>query len=147
MILYQRAKLEDCTYIFQCEQEIFHQGLSYDTLKEDVLYHSQSEYIVAKDERKPIGYIGALVVGHQVDIINLYVEPDYRRQGVATQLFKTLLNSEKEISLTDITLDVKENNHVAISLYKKIGFSVIGKRKQYYQDGSNALVMKHTRSE
>lgn len=41
-----------------------------------------------------------------------------------------------------ITLEVRESNIAAISLYDKFGFSTIGTRKKYYQDNNeDALIM------
>ena len=41
-----------------------------------------------------------------------------------------------------ITLEVRESNVAAISLYEKLGFTSIGQRKNYYQDnGENAIIM------
>jgi ribosomal-protein-alanine N-acetyltransferase len=42
-----------------------------------------------------------------------------------------------------IFLEVKENNSIAISLYKKLNFHMIGLRRNYYSDSrENALLMK-----
>jgi ribosomal-protein-alanine N-acetyltransferase len=37
---------------------------------------------------------------------------------------------------------VKKNNNIAINVYKKFGFKIIGYKYRYYRDGSDALVMK-----
>ena len=87
--------------------------------------------------------IGYVVLEETVDVINIvdvFVLEDYRRQKVATKLFQYILDkyrSKKE----KIMLEVRENNLPAINLYKKIGFNVIHIRRKYYKD-EDALIME-----
>lgn len=45
------------------------------------------------------------------------------------------------LNLNSITLEVNENNKIAISLYEKFKFEICGKRKNYYNGTDNALIM------
>lgn len=78
-------------------------------------------------------------------LMNLVVHPEWQRQGLAYRLLQktlSILNTTRGISRC--FLEVRESNLPAIRLYEKIGFSIDGKRKNYYpaHDGrETALLM------
>ncbi|HEX8157489.1 MAG TPA: ribosomal protein S18-alanine N-acetyltransferase [Solirubrobacteraceae bacterium] len=79
-------------------------------------------------------------------IMNVAVDPDKRRAGVATALLADLLRRIDGHGVR-FTLEVRESNHVAIALYERFGFRAAGHRRRYYQDnGEDAVVMWRTRS-
>lgn len=83
-------------------------------------------------------FIHVRVLYETVEIINIVVDPLYRRKGIATLLLKYIMNI-KEIK--EILLEVNINNEVAIKTYEKNGFKVISERKNYY-GSDTALIMK-----
>lgn len=79
-------------------------------------------------------------------IMNVAVDPDRRREGIATALLTDLL---RRIDGPDarFTLEVRESNAGAIALYERFGFRAAGRRRRYYQDnGEDAVVMWRTQS-
>ena len=77
-------------------------------------------------------------------IMNVAVDPDQRRTGVATALLDALLQRVGD-SQARYTLEVRESNDGAIRLYERFGFRTAGLRRRYYQDnGEDALVMWRT---
>jgi [ribosomal protein S18]-alanine N-acetyltransferase len=76
----------------------------------------------------------------------LAVDPDHRREGIASALLAELYRSAGD-SEARFTLEVRESNHDAINLYRRDGFRIAGKRRRYYQDnGEDALIMWRTPS-
>lgn len=72
----------------------------------------------------------------------LGIHPDFQGQGLGKLLLFYLLKDAIKRQLERATLEVKESNHVALSLYQKFGFKIAGKRKKYYQDtGEDALIL------
>ena len=83
---------------------------------------------------------------HDLDwhIMNIAVDPDKRRQRIASALLAELY-ARAEDSQARFTLEVRQANHEAISLYTRDGFRIAGKRRRYYQDnGEDALIMWRT---
>ncbi|HUR85078.1 MAG TPA: ribosomal protein S18-alanine N-acetyltransferase [Solirubrobacteraceae bacterium] len=79
-------------------------------------------------------------------IMNVAVDPDHRRQGIATAM---LLDLFRRIDSDNarFTLEVRESNRGAIELYERYGFRAAGRRRRYYQDnGEDAVVMWRTQS-
>ena len=112
-----------------------------DILK-DELSSETSQFICAKYENKIVGFAGIKIVLDEADIMNIAVRKDYRRQGIATLLLNHILTICKEKSIKTIHLEVNEENFSAISLYKKFGFEICGRRKQYYDNTYDAILMK-----
>ena len=63
---------------------------------------------------------------------NVAVDKKYRGNGVATDLFLTLLEKGVSAGIKTFTLEVRESNRPAIALYEKSGFVFIGKRPGFY---------------
>ena len=79
-------------------------------------------------------------------IMNVAVDPDRRRAGIATALLNDLLRRIDGDSAR-FTLEVRESNAGAIELYERFGFRAAGRRRRYYQDnGEDAVIMWRTRS-
>lgn len=96
-------------------------------------------FLVCLINEKIIGYIVASKnnSGH---IISLAVHPKFRRKGVGSILLEEALKSMKNEGISLVKLEVNENNNSAINFYKKHGFKILRKIKEYYEDGSNALL-------
>ena len=97
-----------------------------------------SEIYIALVDGTTAGYANIYTVLDEMDIVRVAVLPEYRRQGIAAEILKTVL-AEKQGTFY---LDVRESNHPAISLYKSLGFVDTGVRKNYYTNPTeNAILM------
>ncbi len=89
-----------------------------------------------------LGYAGLLMVPYEADILNITVRPEARRQGIATQLLGKIGELAEPRGVTVIHLEVRESNTPARTLYGKLGFTVDGIRKNYYErPRENAVLM------
>lgn len=88
---------------------------------------------------KLVAFVHIAKLYETMDIVNIVVDEEYRKQGIATKLINYVINLFDDID--SVMLEVNENNVTAISLYEKNKFEVISKRNNYY--GSDAaLIMK-----
>ena len=88
------------------------------------------------------GYVGMMYVLDEGYISNVAVAPEYRRQGVADGLLDALEARARALRLSFLTLEVRAGNAPAIALYQKHGFSVVGRRPNYYEKPrEDALLM------
>ena len=100
-------------------------------------------WLVAEDEGRVAGYIGSQTCGDESDVMNVAVHPDFRRRGIAEALVNALVDELKAIESRCLTLEVRASNTPAISLYEKLGFGEIGRRKNYYRNPrEDALIMR-----
>ena len=89
------------------------------------------------------GLAGYLVCSRYADVwhlMNIAVEPERRRRGVATELMNGLFERAGEGAR--FTLEVRTSNTSAIQMYERFGFRPAGHRRRYYHDnGEDALIM------
>lgn len=97
--------------------------------------------LVFEDSGKVIAYIGCAYDEWDVDILNVCVDKDYRRQKLATKMFEEVIKHFKEKKAERVFLEVRKSNVAAINLYESLGFKEIGVRKKYYENTEDALVM------
>lgn len=87
------------------------------------------------------GYIGVYHTLDEVEILNIAVREDRRRQGCGRLLMSAALREAVETGILRAVLEVRTSNAPAIGLYESLGFRKAGKRRGYYQDtGEDALI-------
>ena len=93
------------------------------------------------EDKKVLGFIVCWLVAGETQILELVVRSDQRRRGIARQLLDAAVNAGPG---NELHLEVSERNGAAIALYEKYGFvypSPKVVRKNYYKDGSGAVLM------
>lgn len=78
----------------------------------------------------------------EADIANIAVMTENRGCGIGCNLLSKMIDFARYRGAKRIFLEVRESNAAAIGLYKKLGFTNIGKRKDYYTNPrEDAIVM------
>jgi [ribosomal protein S18]-alanine N-acetyltransferase len=89
--------------------------------------------------------VGYVINSRYVDawhVMNVAVDPDHQRRGVATALLERLFEVTRDDERRGYTLEVRVSNEDAIGLYEKLGFESRGIRRGYYTDNrEDALIM------
>ncbi len=98
--------------------------------------------VVAVTAEQVVGHAVLSVAGESSDLRRIAVADDFQRQGVATQLMVVLLARARGQGCRRVLLEVAEGNMSALLLYRRHGFSEISRRRRYYEDGGDALVMQ-----
>lgn len=117
----------------QIELECFSLPWSKKALAEE-LCNPLSVFFVAKKQNCVCGYVGMHNVSGQGYITNIAVSTSHRKQGVAKKLIEKLLAYGKQNNMEFITLEVRESNIVATTLYQKYSFKQVGKRRGFYSN-------------
>ncbi len=99
----------------------------------------QEGILVAEENTKLLGYGCYLRVLDECHILNVAVDPEHRRRGIGRRLVESM--AAVSDGIRDVYLEVRPSNLNAIRLYEGMGFGVIGRRKGYYPDGEDAVVM------
>ena len=76
-------------------------------------------------------------------IITLNIAPKHRHQRIATNLLKEIESILKRKGIIECRLEVREDNHAAIKLYKTLGYQTVGKLENYY-GSKHGLYLKKT---
>ena len=87
-----------------------------------------------------LGFIIDLQCEDEINILNLAIDKFYQNRGYGSSMLSDYLNIVPENCT--IFLEVNENNNKALNIYNKHFFQIINRRKSYYNDGSDAIIMK-----
>lgn len=138
----RKIEIEDINRIFEIEKASFPSPWTKETLKMQICSPIALNYLLEVHERI-VGYIMCLLAYDECHVLSLAVDPKFRKKGYATKLLSYTLSTLKQRGVKYVFLEVRENNFVAIHLYLKFGFEIIGRRKGYYQDTKeDALLMR-----
>ena len=77
-----------------------------------------------------------MLAGDTADILNIGVDPDFKRQGYGSGLINHLIEELRKRNICKILLEVRAGNKSAIQFYKRQGFKEISVRKNYYMKNS-----------
>jgi ribosomal-protein-alanine N-acetyltransferase len=79
-------------------------------------------------------YISFTVAADEMEVLNIAVQPELRRFGLASRLLRITLGIARNMGAKRGFLDVRETNVPAQKLYGKFGFKQVGVRRKYYPD-------------
>lgn len=133
---------DDVEEVYNIEALINKHHWSKESFFNELANNLASYYCVKDENNKILSYIGLWRIFEEAHITTLGVHPDYRRFQLAQILLIQAIELCYKEMIKYITLEVRESNVPAISLYEKFLFESIGMRKNYYQDnGENAIIM------
>ena len=98
--------------------------------------------LVAAGAEAPAGFILLQIAGDAAEVLTLAARPERRREGVGRALLSAGLSAAREAGAASLILDVSQANAPARALYAGLGFTEIARRKRYYADGADALVLE-----
>ncbi len=78
------------------------------------------------------GYTVVSMAVDEAHLLNLCIDPDRRRQGLATVMLDHVLREARIADIDRLFLEVRPSNRAAVALYRRHGFQVIGRRPGYY---------------
>ena len=92
------------------------------------------------DNEKLLGLCSAWLIVDELHITFLAIHPIQQRKGLGKILLSDLIKRSSSLPINQIYLEVKDTNQTAKAFYKSMGFKIVGKRSNFYNDGSNALI-------
>lgn len=137
----RNAQKADIESIFKIAQEEFGKNAWTKTQFDEELVQGNRIFIVAEEGGIIFGYLTAMQLGNEMELLDIAVEHNSKRKHIATAMLNRLLAMTNG-SVNKCFLEVAENNQPAIKLYEKYGFKEISRRKSYYNLGETAIVME-----
>jgi ribosomal-protein-alanine N-acetyltransferase len=102
------------------------------------------DYVVAEsDEGTLLGSGGLMTIAGTSQILTVGVLPPARRRGVGRVLVRALVDTARRRGAAEVLLEVRIDNDAARRLYESEGFTVLGLRRGYYENGRvDAVTMR-----
>ena len=140
MIEIIRMSREHLLAVAEIEQISFSDPWSVESL--ELMLGEQAMGLVALEDGRLLGYVGMMCVLDEGQIINVATHPDSRRRGAGRALMIAIEQSAKERGIVFLSLEVRESNAAARSLYSSLGWVECGIRKNFYSKPTeNACIM------
>ncbi|MCM3768169.1 ribosomal protein S18-alanine N-acetyltransferase [Neobacillus niacini] len=140
--VFRYMREEDLDQIMQVEHASFTVPWSREAFYNELYNNKFAVYLVLETDNQVIGYCGVWIVIDEAHVTNIAVLPEYRGKKLGEAMLRKLMSIARERGARSMTLEVRVTNHVAQSLYRKLGFQNGGIRKNYYSDNQeDALVM------
>lgn len=106
--------------------------------------------LVASQSLRVVGIFTGLMIVDELQIDNVAVADGWRQKGIATELLSIAMEVAQKKGMETAILEVRSSNFPALKFYERHGFTITGRRKNYYQNPpDDALLMllkisKHT---
>lgn len=130
----KRATFFDAEKIFNLQKDYEHTLISKNSLEEDLKNNLCTYFILLDELSNIIGAIGGTILVDHLDISIVITKKEFTNKGIASSLFKHLIQYCKDNNIESIFLEVRKSNIAAINLYEKFNFVNISTRKNYYKD-------------
>ncbi len=118
----------------------------YDAYRRELFTNPNSIMIVARNlvpGPLVIGFFAGWVVADELHVNNLAAHQDYRRIGIGRSLMEAAIGEASRRGVAHVILEVRASNESAQLLYRELGFTFVGRRRDYYRlPTEDALVMK-----
>lgn len=98
--------------------------------------------LIAESDGEPLGFALARAAAGEAEVVTIGVRPSARRAGTGRALMEALVTGAASRGAEALFLEVSEANAQARSLYAALGAIEVGRRRRYYPDGTDALVLR-----
>lgn len=138
----ERMREGDLVEILRIEKESFSDPWTRESFLEDI--NKDFTYpAVAREDGELVAYTCLWKIEDELQIANIAVDKEHRCQGIAQKLMEWIMEQGLKQKCKSVTLDVRVTNSVALTLYRKLGFERIGRRKNYYRfPVEDAIIME-----
>ena len=142
------ATIHDLSAIMDIEHLSFTTPWTADAMEQEIESRDWSRVIVATVEGEVVGFMVYWVVVNELHLLNLAVDPTWRRRGIGRAMVRYLVELAEDNYLSSLFLEVRVSNKPAQKLYREFGFKPVAIRQNYYSDdGEDAIVMCLRRNE
>ena len=144
--LLRPMRLADLPVVMELEEELFAPDTWTAAMyREELALTDTRHYLVAEDEGTVVGYAGLIAYDDEAHVATIGVTGSRQGEGTGALLLDALL-AEADRRSPVVLLEVRADNAHAQELYRRRGFTEIGRRRGYYQpSGEDAVVMKRTK--
>ncbi|MBN2460558.1 MAG: ribosomal protein S18-alanine N-acetyltransferase [Candidatus Cloacimonetes bacterium] len=137
-----RMQAEQVDLILDLEKCLFSEPWTREMFLQEMTQHDA--FVLRNSENGEIlGYICGWKILEEYHITNLGVNPGYQRQGWGEYLVRYLMKIKSAEQHREFYLEVRKSNIPALSLYGKIGFKIIGARRNYYNEPKEDAILMH----
>jgi [ribosomal protein S18]-alanine N-acetyltransferase len=137
---------KDLVEVVELEEATGLNRWGYEAYRRELFKNPNSIMLVARNQYpgpRVVGFFAGWIVEDELHVNNIASHPDYRKVGIGQNLMEAAIDESRMRGVSFVLLEVRASNEPAQSLYKKLGFNFIGRRRDYYRAPTeDAFVMK-----
>lgn len=137
---------EDLISVVEIEEISGLNRWGYDAYRRELLKNENSLMLVGLNlnpGRRVLGFLAGWTVEDELHVNNIASHPEFRRLGIGYGLMSAAIEEGYRRSIRYVLLEVRASNQAAQGLYRKLGFSFVARRRDYYRfPTEDAFVMK-----
>ncbi|HEY7547635.1 MAG TPA: ribosomal protein S18-alanine N-acetyltransferase [Blastocatellia bacterium] len=141
-----RMHEDDLNFVVEIEEQSGLNRWGYDAYRRELLTNPNAVMFVARNlypGPSVIGFLAGWTVEDEMHVNNIATHPDYRRMGIGESLMDAAIEEGFRRGARHVLLEVRASNESAQLLYRKLGFSYVARRRDYYRfPTEDAFVMK-----
>jgi ribosomal-protein-alanine N-acetyltransferase len=134
-------QLSDLDEVMNIEQSVYLYPWSKNNFMTSFTNHDDA-WVVCAANGEMLGYFVQMAVVEEMHLLNMTVKSTAQRQGLGRFLLSKAIQQAKLMKMRSMLLEVRASNQPALKLYAAFGFTLIGRRKNYYQQREDALVLR-----
>jgi len=138
-VQFRKMHPSDVDQVYKLERELFEDPWPRSSFLADLKINSTAHAFVLVHKNIIIAYSVCWYFVHELHIGNLAVAREHQRKGFGSLLLSNVLLEFPDARF--IYLEVRISNNAAIELYTKFGFKKLYRRKSYYRNGEDALIL------
>ena len=127
-------KETDLPIVLELEEQLFTSTWKMDDFLYEMNENPFSQMFVWEEDSEIVGYMGIWIIFEHAQLTNLAVNKKYQGKGYGRKLLEMGISLCQEAGCEIMTLEVRQSNVVAKSLYQSCGFEKVSVKKDYYQD-------------
>ena len=124
----------DLPIVLELEEQLFTSTWKMDDFLYEMNENPFSQMFVWEEDSEIVGYMGIWIIFEQAQLTNLAVNKKYQGKGYGRKLLEMGISMCQDAGCEIMTLEVRQSNVVAKSLYQSCGFEKVSVKKDYYQD-------------
>ena len=136
----REMQLSDVAAVRELEQRTFSTTWQESAFENELKNNPTAIYLVLEGDGL-LGYAGFWAIEHEAHITSIALDPACRGRGLGKRLMFALICRAVEAGASWVTLEVRADNVVAQSLYRRFGFYRVGVRPRYYDNSVDAWIM------
>ncbi len=133
----------DLEQVLAIENEAFPQPWSRNHFLDELKSPHSFPLVALGQDGLVLGYICPMQLLDEGHILDVAVRKEFCGKGLGLLLVETSLRVCRERGAEFVSLEVRPSNQPAISLYRRLGFGEVGRRKGYYENGEDAILMEY----
>lgn len=139
---FRSMRYEDIPHVCEIEQEAFATPWTSGAFHNELSNNQFAHYMILDISGEVAGYGGMWLIMDEAHVTNIAIKNTYRGQKLGKRLLQELMRTASYLGAKRMTLEVRASNHIAQSMYDKLGFVSAGIRRGYYTDNrEDAIIM------